>query len=854
MRNRKHYLFFLLISCFVGSSLQADPISKALKLLRKGKHAKVESVLKKSQRKHPVNAGAHYVWSKLYYDSTFLRTQLDSAHYHIEEALNQQQITDSLEGWPLEKAKLARIDLLVQKHQVDSSAFTRSVRQNTVGDFQYFIDYYTTAPQLAKAIELRNQLAFQEASDLDTYQSYLAFMQRYPKSEQYAQAEQRYHLLLFQSMTSGGRLEDYLTFLQENPQSPYRPRAEEQIFQLQTLKHDLTDYQDFLNSFPQSKAATRARSIVQYFNDGAQDLEVTKSLTAVYQDGHYGFMDQNGHLVVPAVYDSIPEQFLCEPLLSNIIPIYDQGHWQIVDLKGQKVWDQPYEQIEELGQGYLKIQIDNKLGVIHKGGWSVLPPIYQDILLLNGKLIAFKTQGLWGIASMTGRELLAPQFTSVIGETPFIALEKDRWAILNIEALVEWYRQQNVALPLTYDDWELISPGKLLVMNRDKEAILNGALRVEVPLSNHRIYELDAQSWYTKTAHGTIRFYGPTLKGIPPDRYEDFQATDQFICLARSDKWELWDRSSGAPISDILYDSVSKVGNQILRLQRADLVTLIFPSGAQLSLGKNQEARFIRGADQQKGFLQVSGAKGSRTIYDLQGKKVYNTWYFDVLPLTENYFIIEKNGQKGVIDLKGKTLVKARYQTIVADDSAHLTLLQSGKFGYYDIDARRLISPRYESRLVVIQDQILMTSKGGKKGLIDARNRAILAFEYDEIQAWSDSMVVARQGAEYGLYNFYEKEWMLEGLQQFQWINNGGHKYGIFKKQGAYGVLDNLNNLSLPQEFYDVVNVGSESQPVFLTEKRLPGNQFEVHYYNGELQLIRAVQLNEREYEKSFCF
>ena len=339
-------------------------------------------------------------------------------------------------------------------------AFARACSLNTVADLQFFIDHYSTAPQLEPATELRDQLAFQQATDTDTYQSYLAFMERYPQAVQYPQAEQRYHLLLFQSMTSGGRLQDYLTFLEENPRSPYRQRAEAQIFQLQTLSHQLRDYQKFIKSFPGSQEATQAQSIIDFYDEGSTPHSSTP-LTAIYEQGHFGFMNTSGQLMIPAVYDSIPERYLCEPLLNNILPVYQSGHWKIVDLHQNTIWDQPYQQIEELGQGYIKIQVDDKLGVIHKGGWSVLPPIYQDIVLINQQLLAFKSQGLWGLASMTGREMLPAQFTNIVGESPFIALQKDRWAILNMSSLIEWYDRKSGAIPLAYDDWELISPGKL---------------------------------------------------------------------------------------------------------------------------------------------------------------------------------------------------------------------------------------------------------------------------------------------------------------------------------------------------------------------------------------------------------
>ncbi len=661
----------VLIFLLMASPTFGDRIAKAIRALQKGKYQQVEHLVSKSLEKNQINAGAHYVLALLYFDTTYQRYHLDSSHYFIELALSQEQLSDSIDSWPLSKTPLTRTTLLLQKHRVDSVAFQRAMAQNTVPKLQHFLDVYTTAPQYNSALQHRNELAFGLAADKHTYEAYHWFMNKFPNAVQFKEAESRYHLLLFQSMTQGGKQQDYVEFIEKNPSSPYRPRAEVQIFELQTLDHNPKSYLKFLQDYPKSLPARKAEAILYHLDSNleistgwqsdsiANIAELDSSpWTVFYQNGRYGFMNQRGEIRIAAKYDSIPEQLLCKPLNNNIFQSYDSGRWKIVARDESICWDQRYDEFQDLGNGYLQISLNNKLGVIHKGGWSVLPVAYDDIKVLEPGFLAFKEGALWGVASMTGRMILTPSLTEIDSEGAFLALRKDRWALLNNHHMIDWYRTTSQSLPFQYDDWEVISPGHLLVISEDKEGVLNENLQIEVPLSKHRIYEVDSLSWCAKTSHGTVRFYGKNLLGIPPDRYENFLATDQFICLERSSKWELWDRNKITPYNEILYDSVSKLGNQLVLLREADLTTVLFPNGATIAIGPRQKLRFIRGADQLSAFLQVSTNGGLREVYDLNGNRIYRTWYFDMRPLTKDLLIIEKNHQKVVIEIKGKTFIK----------------------------------------------------------------------------------------------------------------------------------------------------------------------------------------------------
>ena len=255
-------IYLLLISfLLVQPDCLADPISKAIKALQKGKHEQVESILKKSLLKYQINPGARYAYSLLYFDSTYINQNLDSAHIYIEQALNDAQQPDTVEMLPLDKASLTTENLHIHKSEVDRVAFSKAVADNTVESFQHFIDHYQNAAQFDNAISRRDILAFEIASSENTYNSYLQFLNNYPEAYQVPVAKERYELLVFEAKTAEGNLKGYYKFLEEHPETPHRELAEWQIFQLETLDDAPESYGRFKKNFPKSNYTSTADDI-----------------------------------------------------------------------------------------------------------------------------------------------------------------------------------------------------------------------------------------------------------------------------------------------------------------------------------------------------------------------------------------------------------------------------------------------------------------------------------------------------------------------------------------------------------------------------------------------------------------
>lgn len=861
--------FYLLLIPLIIIQLhcKGDPISKALKALKKGKHQQVESVLKKSLLKNPVNPGARYAWSLLFFDSAYYHSNLDSAHLFIEQALVDEQQPDSLGGLPLEKSDLTIGHLLAHKTTVDSSAYARASDLNTVQSFQEFIDDYQNAPQIDSAISHRNQLAFEIAATEHTFKSYKVFLDQYPDSQQSAEARDKYELLVFQSKTGSGKLQQYLEFLKEHPNTPYRNQAEWQIFQLQTLNDRPGSYQRFKKDFPNSKYVSVADNILyhldkesfmkgDYITDSLariNKLEST-SLIPVYENDQYGFIDHYGVYQIEVSFDSIPENYLCQLLTTDVFQAYINQKLVLMGRNQKVLWDGPFDGIKDLGRGLLELNIGNKYGVLHKSGWLVLNVEYDQVKILGDSFIAIRKNEKWGISSMTGRLIVPIIHETIQSAGAFILLKKGQWAVSTNEHVVRSF-ELDQDFSYQYIDWEFVGQNNLMVFTPEKEGILSKDLIPIIPLSVHEIHQLDSADWYVKTAHGTIRFYGKNLKAIPPDRYQKFLSSNHFICLFKNPKWEVWDRATLDRLNENSYDSVARLGMHIMMLMDEQGTTLLFRNGATLTLAKNDRVRLIREAGQSMGFLQVNSTGGKRQVYDLEGHPIYHTWYYDMHPLTSELFIIEKNGLKGIVNLQGTILIKPRYQTIVADSISHISILHNGRFGHYDPVNRFLIKPQYESRITYFGNGILISSKKGKKGLIDHKNKVVVAFEYDQIRQWSDSAVIARKQNTWMVLNYYTGELEFKDITGLNWISNNNKRRAIIKTKQGYGLLDNKLGMLLNPGFNDIINLGTAAKAVFFTEKYIPeADYFVVIYYNHEMDVIRKQVFDSGNYDQVYCY
>ena len=148
-----------------------------------------------------------------------------------------------------------------------------------------------------------------------------------------------------------------------------------------------------------------------------------------------------------------------------------------------------------------------------------------------------------------------------------------------------------------------------------------------------------------------------------------------------------------------------------------------------------------------------------------------------------------------------------------------------------------------------------MTSKKGKKGLINHKNNIIVPFEYDQIKQWTDSTVMVRKQKTWTVLNFETSTAEFEGITSLNWISHKGSQKVIIKTKQGYGLLDDKLGMLLTPGFNDIINLGTAEEPVFFTEKYIPeADYFVVIYYNHKMEVIRKQVFDSGNYDQVYCY
>ena len=864
------------ITCFlwllVLSSLRADPIKKALKSYYKQKYETTEKLLIKSLAKDSLNPGAKYTYSLLYSDQRFSRYHIDSAHYFILAAVADYGRLDEKRLAKATKLSLGFSTLQDQNSYVDSLAFDRASSQDSLASYAFFIEQYPIAKQIPAAIIRRDELAYQKAEEVNTYQSYLDFIQRYPEAVQVPEAQKLYDRLLFQDQVGGGRLVDYLNFITKYPLSPYRQEAERHVFEISTSDGLPTSFIKHMEDHPSSSANPLARDMLfhlvkndpssqewdqpNWMSDSLYTVMGLDSLRLfpIYENSKYGFVQSNGDLVLPLSYDSISQKYLCGNIADDLLQVYRDREMLWVTRTGVTWISGDYKEIEDISHGFLKIEKDLKYGLWHKSGTRVLDTLYQDITLLKGRFIAFKQEGMWGLASLTGRVILDPIYNSIKFEGPVVTLQKeDLYAVVYPNKLAASANQEALSLDFTFEELEWIDKHHLRGYYRDQEALISD--KFSIPLGSQRIYD-SYQGWYVQSGEG-IRFFNSNLS--IDSLYEDIVSSACWLGLKKDRRWQVYD-SSLVQLAEHYYDSVALLGNQMLYLTNGDSSFVQFKNG-QLKLLKSTD-KITLWPGQSAGaqgtiddLLLISSERNWQRVYNNLGRMIYRTQYYNLRPLSAEYFEIERNGRKGLVNLKGKMVLEARYSGQSAEKGTGVSLLHRGRFGLFTINGT-LIKPQFETKLQPIGLDLFLASRKGKKGLINSRNKTLLPFEYDHIEQWNDSIFLVRQNKYYQLYDLLRKEVVDRDIQLFDLIKNTDQeKVIIFKKDTGYGVRSSVRGQIIAPEYDDIINLGSAEDPVYFTEKRISeANYYVILYYNQSGEIIRKQVFEEKDYDKILCY
>jgi hypothetical protein len=690
--------------------------------------------------------------------------------------------------------------------------------------------------------------AFNVAVNRNTFEAFGEYLGKYPQSKLKKEARQKYDSLLYLTKTSGQQLSDYIQFLNEFPETPYRGEIELNIFQLSTATGTTEAFSSMSRTNnPYATVAAAVLKELEYHvsSDSVDDASV---LYPVLRNGLFGILNHNGSEVHPASITDLPDSYRCGNIRDEIIALPDK----VINHNGQTTWEGKYDAVEALGYGFVSIEHEGKMFVVHNTGLRFYRSPVDDVRLLSGRVFAIHQEGHWGVLTLTGRIIVKPEWDDidVIGDV-LVMRKNNKISLTTIDNITRQDRGQKKWVD-GFDAVKKIGDNLLWVQSGSYEGVLDTTLNILIRLDKHQV---------TSTSQGFLltTSSGQSLVNQRGDESEQVQRIDvkgAWIGCKKDNKWYLMDPVTLRRRQES-YDSIQFMGTFAIGL-RSDSVTVWTARNRLVREVQPVAFEFLPGQDS-TGFLVISDQK-RQTVYSSVGVRLFTGSFDRILAGGQDHFIIQKKDRqkkekKGLINLQGKEILPAEYDAIVGPADGVMSLLKGRKFGQYDLHSKLLIKPEYDKNIQRYSRGIYCGIKDNKHGFIDAKNKPLTEFIFDEVIHWTDSIVLVRSGKIWTLLNFRSGKAVSQPFSEVKMIRDDAvEKIYRIRQGNSYGVISNRVGLIIPVRFTDLVNVGSPRHPVYFTEKHVEeASLYVVIYYDAHGKFIRKEVYEQDDYERIYC-
>ena len=866
----------LLLTVLVSFSLYADKNKRASKALNKGDIEKARLLVTQSLQDDVVNPAANYLYSLIFTIDSLPDYNIDSAQKYIVAALNDWTLLTEKEQDKTIKKGFEPLAFEDQKQKVDSLAFARAVDQGSVTAYEQFMDQFTDAQQVQLARNKRDSVAFTLAAETNTWQAYQQFYEDYPEARQVPEAQERYKVLIFNDLTKDRKLSSFKEFLAKFPNTPFRKEAEEQIFEIMTASAEPDDYLAFMAEYPASGFAKKALHFLyaidqsayqfqHYFKytptralqDSLDQLRKLESLylIPIFENGKYGFLKPDGEVLFSPRFSSISNDYLCGDIRTDFLVVDDK----IINRSGAVITEGDFNTVQGLGAGLIKAGKEGELGLWHKSGYKLLGQQYDDIALLGNRLLLIKQEGKAGLATYSGRVLIAPQYDNIVVEGPFwVFVKNERLAITSLEKIKGIANQEELKLSFDYEELERLPSGFMLGYDGDSECIVDQNQQVVIPMAVQTIYPM-GDNWLVKQPFGYRIFYSDTKK-FSDNLFPEVEFNAQWLAWKSDTAWALVNKQSSRGILFRL-DSAKLISENVALTFKELKGTAHFSSGQRVEFTKGDKVYVLEDAfrkDRQSVENQFLVIETSRLkkVYSAKGNLLFELRQGSLRYLSPGYLVVENKGKQGIIDTTGVQKLAVRYEGIgQADAEGFVTVLLDGKFGSYHLASGTLASPKYDTRVRYFDDRMLITTFKGATGLIDYEGKTALSFDYNNVRPWNDTLVMAQKDGLWSILSADGSKSYFMPFINFQVVREDNEEriMKIYTSEG-YGIISNKAGVVLAPTYNDLINLGSEIQPLYFAEKHVKEAEFFVVVYaDSQGNPIKSQAFRNHEYDKIFC-
>lgn len=825
-----------------------DRIQKAME---KKEYEKAYEQILKGYEKEPGNPGVSFYHAKLLFDKTYDNYHLDSARIVIETAKKKyaaaspelvNEIAD--EGITIEEINALH-------SRIRDRSFQNTLENLTVANARSFQKKFPNSVYNDLLIYKVDSIEFRSAQLSNSEHELVQFVNDHPASIFKAKADSILDGIRYSELRAKGNLKDYYSFHTKYPFSRHKRKVESYILKASTASHRKERYEEFIGFSEVTSLKKRAADVLYY---RSKKLDYTyhpdqdsvhrilplnsTSLYPVIQNGLYGFFDPQGQPKIKPQYTEISPDYKCTLINDDWVFVKNAVEGLILTKEGVVVL-RGVDDYRSVSHDIGLVARENKWYLFHKSGFRILDNPVEAAEIIANKWIKVKNENKWGLFSFLGLQVAEILYDDISKLGSFWIFQKNNlFAVYTEDLILSEIEERGVTLEFKFDDVELVNKNTLIGFRGERECLLDSTLNFLIPWGKYEIYPEEA-GLYLKSGDG-YRLYNESEADLMDQHYSYLESNDGWLALKTAADWMLLPRK-GRLLPSREYDSIKLINDFAAVLVKDQEKRLQFTSGETISLDQEQILTF----QNKPGLISLSDSD-KVTVLDTTGSVIITGKFDRPSFLLDSLIRVQVRGKQGLMHVNGDWVLNPVFNTLDEKDGLILTLID-GKIGCYDPQKNKLISADYEARLERLSDYYL-TKKEGKLGVIDELKNEILSFSYDEILLWNDTSYLVKKADKFLIINREENP-VYDAIESVRLlVQNDSHSIYQFVKNGKYGLISTKYGELLTPEFTDILNIGSNENPLIFADQHLDKAGFHVVSYvdeKGELILSKAYTRDE---------
>ena len=504
------------------------------------------------------------------------------------------------------------------------------------------------------AINLRDSLAFRDASNLNTAKAFENFIVKYPNAKQLANAKSQFELLHYSEQTNTDTEAALFDFININPASPYIEDAWRRIYEKYKAAKKLDLFLTFLEKYQAAPSLYKDEAWKQIYKLYMQPYSAEKLAQFKIDYPNYPFsqdLEADGSL-----------------LLKKLYPFIENNLYGYMDAEGKIAIAAQYEEANAFVEGLAIVAFKERYGLINKKNEIIVPFDYLDISPSSSGYIAEDSSGYY-ILNFQGKKQQS---------------NAQQWEELQ-QTLTALDWQEQITPTTSVSLYEKVTQNGKFGLKKAGKTIL--------PIKYDELFFKGENDYILARNGKALLYFDPTGKKIEINGLEWFAAASELAMFSqdgvavfcKGNKFGLLDKK-GKVILKNSYDAVQAPFEGLYPFQQTGKWGVL-GSDAQLKIPFNYSRITVLVPN---GFLLEN--ENGLGLMNKEANWLLEPAFKTIKRFENDFFLVENENGLGLYKSNGSLLLPCAYQRIVKFDDNTFQLTNSKGLTYFLLAENKIVA------------------------------------------------------------------------------------------------------------------------------------------------------------------